>query len=225
MIFLNRTDAGRRLAAELEGYRAQEPVVLALPRGGVVVAYAIARALDAPLDVLVARKIGAPGHSELAIGAVAPGATVLNERMVSYLDVSTGYLERAIAEETREIERRERLYRKGRPGLDVAGKTVILVDDGLATGATASAAIDSLRRRRPPPARLVFAAPVCAPETATELRRKVDALICLHTPPEFGAVSLWYEHFAQTTDAEVLELLERARLERAAPPAPPALWI
>lgn len=217
MIFLDRTDAGRRLAAELAGYKAQEPVVLALPRGGVVMGYAIARALDAPLDVLVARKIGAPGYPEFAIGAVAPGATVLNERVVRYLDISKSYLKRAIAEETRELERREQLYRQGRPALDVAGRTVILVDDGLATGATAAAAIDSIKRRRP--ARLVFAAPVCAPDTAMELRRKVDALVCLHTPAEFGAVSLWYKDFAQTTDAEVLELLERARSQRAAPPA------
>jgi predicted phosphoribosyltransferase len=207
MIFADRTDAGQQLAPLLAAYRNEHPVVLALPRGGVPVGLVVARALGAPLDVLVARKLGAPGHAELGIGAVAPGATVLDQDAIRFLRIPDSYITRAAIQETAELERRERVYREGRPPAVVEGKTIILVDDGLATGVTARAAIASLRKRHPK--RIVFAAPVCAPETVARLRSEADDVVCVTCPPDFQAVGLWYRDFSPTSDAEVLSCLRQ----------------
>ena len=211
--FRDREDAGRRLAERLEQYRDEDPIILALPRGGVPVAYEISRGLRAPLDVFIARKLGAPRRKEFGIGAVAQGGVlVLNERAVEVLKIPEEYIERAVREETEEIERRLRLLRGDRPEPEVGGRIVILADDGLATGVTARAAIEALRRRDP--RRLILAAPVCAQPSAELLRPEADELICLKTPSDLTAISLWYEDFYQVPDEEVIELLERARRER-----------
>jgi putative phosphoribosyl transferase len=207
--FRNRVDGGRKLAERLERYRDQRPVVLALPRGGVVVGYEVAAALGAPLDVVVARKVGAPGNPEYAIGAIAPGVTVLNSNVVAELGVPLDYIEGTLARETVEMERRERTYRGGRPMEPVASRTVIVVDDGLATGATAAAALESLRKLGP--ARLVFAAPVVAPGSATALRGRADEVVWVLAPAAFHAVGEFYDDFRATTDEEVIALLERSR--------------
>jgi putative phosphoribosyl transferase len=211
--FRDREDAGRRLAEKLSGYRDEDPVVLALPRGGVPVAYEISLSLGAPLDVLLARKLGAPGRPELGIGAVAQGGvSVLNEDVVGALGIPEGYVERAAEEEKAEIERRLALLRGDRPEPEVAGRTAILVDDGLATGVTARAAVGALRLRGP--RRLVLAVPVCAERTAKALRPKADELVCLKAPSDLVAVGHWYRDFSQVPDEEVLALLERARLKQ-----------
>lgn len=214
-LFRDRQDAGRRLAGLLTGERSTNPIVLALPRGGVPVGYEIAHALDAPLDVFLVRKIGAPGQRELGIGAVAQGGIrILNEPAITMLDVPREELSRITAEETAELERRSRRYRGARALPNIRGRTVILVDDGLATGVSAAAAIRALQRLEP--ARLVLAVPVCAPETADALRPEVDAIVCVLTPKNFFAVGYWYHNFDQTTDEEVIDLLERARREHEA---------
>jgi predicted phosphoribosyltransferase len=205
MMFQDRYDAGRRLAQALEQYRDENPVILGLPRGGVVVGYEIARAMAAPLDVLVVRKLGAPGAEEFAIGAIAPGAILLSRELVAGLGVPQEYLESIIAREADELARRERVYRGTRQPLELKGRTVILVDDGLATGATAQAAVESLRRRGP--RKVVFAAPVCSVEGAKALEKVTDAVVCLECPESFGAVGYWYRDFSPTTDAEVIECL------------------
>lgn len=208
--FRDREDAGRRLAERLTWYRDESPIILALPRGGVPVGYEIARALHAPLDIFIARKLGAPGRPEFGIGAVAQGGVrVLNERAVQALGISEEYIERATQRETKEIERRLRLLRGDRPEPEIRGRTAILVDDGLATGVTARAAIEALRRRSP--RSLVLAVPVCAPQTVEALRQEVDELICLKCPSDFMAVGLWYRDFDQVEDEEVIALLESAR--------------
>lgn len=209
MLFRDREDAGRQLGERLAEYRVDDLLVLALPRGGVVVGYEVARALGAPLDIIVARKLGAPYQRELGIGAIAPGGVrVLDEQMVHQLGITPAQIERIVAEETQEMERRLQHYRGNRPLPQSAGRTVILVDDGLATGVTARAAIQAIRRQEP--RRLVLAVPVCPPETAQALHPLVDDLICLATPSDFHAVGLWYESFTQTSDDEVIYLLERA---------------
>jgi predicted phosphoribosyltransferase len=214
--FKDRRDAGRKLAGRLARYGDGPTVVFALPRGGVPVGYEISRALGAPLDVLVSRKLGAPGQPEFGIGAVAPGGVrVLNEYAVRQLGIPEDYLESVTALEIAEVERRLRYFRGGRPEPDVEGHTAILVDDGLATGVTARAAVEALRRRRP--ARIVLAAPVCAAQTAELFGPEVDELVCLESPPDLGAIGFWYRNFDQTPDEEVVELLERAREERGAP--------
>ncbi len=212
--FRDRKDAGRRLAKRLERYREESPIVLALPRGGVPVAYEISRALHAPLDVFLSRKLGAPGREEFGIGAVAQGGVrLLNERAVEALEIPKEYIERAAKEETEEIERRLRLLRgEGRPDPEVEGRTAILVDDGIATGVTVRAAIEALRQLHP--RRLVLAVPVCAEQTTETLRSEVDELICLEAPSNLMAISLWYRNFEQTSDEEVIELLEHARREQ-----------
>jgi putative phosphoribosyl transferase len=208
--FEDREDAGHKLAERLSRYRDERPVVFALPRGGVPVGYEISRSLGVPLEVLVARKLGAPGQPEFGIGAVAPdGVRVLNEEVVRRLGIPDEYIERITERETAEVERRLKHFRGERPEPDVRGRTVILVDDGLATGVTARAAIEALRRRQP--RRLVLAAPVCAAQTAELLAPKVDELVCLEAPPDLGAIGFWYRDFAQTPDEEVIELLERSR--------------
>lgn len=187
---------------------------MALPRGGVPVGAELARELGAELDVIVARKLGAPTQPELGIGAVAPGSVrVLDERLIGALAVPQEYLERITAQETAEIERRLRCFRGDHPPTPIAGRTVILVDDGIATGVTARAAIASLRAQAP--SRIVLAAPVCSPEGARILGAAVDETVCLHTPPDFRAVGLWYRNFDQTTDEEVIHLLELARAAAA----------
>lgn len=213
--FHDRREAGRVLAARLMHYAGRPDVlVLALPRGGVPVAFEVARALRAPLDVFLVRKLGVPGHEELAMGAIASGGVrVLNEEVVNVLRISAEDLDAVAAEEQRELERREQAYRDGRPAPDVRGRVVVLIDDGLATGSTMRAAVAALRRRGP--ARIVVAVPVGAPETCAEFQDEADEAVCARTPEPFYAVGLWYEDFAQTTDAEVHELLQRAAGEQA----------
>jgi putative phosphoribosyl transferase len=215
--FRDRRDAGQALAEKLALYAGRpDIVVLALPRGGVPVAYEVARALGAPLDAFLVRKLGLPGHEELAMGAVATGGVrVLNEDIVRALGIPPHVIDAVAAWQYEELTRRERLYRGDRPPADVRGRTVILVDDGLATGATMRAALAALRRQQP--ARLVVAVPTAALETCDEMRAEADDVVCATTPEPFYSVGLWYEDFSQTTDDEVRELLERARrVDRAA---------
>ena len=213
--YRDRTDAGRRLAAALDAHRGDPDVrVLALPRGGVPVAYEVAAALGAPLDVFVVRKLGVPGHEEYAMGAIASGdVVVLSADVVQRLGIDADAVRRVVEAERRELARRERRYRGDRPPPDVRGRTVILVDDGLATGSTMRAAIAALRQQGP--ARIVVAVPVAAAETCAELRGEVDDVVCPATPEPFHAVGLWYEDFSQTGDEEVRALLEHARGARA----------
>jgi predicted phosphoribosyltransferase len=210
MLFRDRTDAGRQLTAKLAAYAGRpDVIVLALPRGGVPVAFEVARALGAPLDVFLVRKLGYPGREELAMGAIASGGVrVLNEEVVRRLLVPDDVIEAVAAEEEEELQRRERLYRGDRPPADVRGRTVILIDDGLATGSTMRAAVVALRQQRP--ARIVVAVPVGAPETCAEFQTEADDAVCARTPEPFYAVGMWYRDFSQTTDEEVRKLLERA---------------
>src|ERR1700732_2271777 len=206
-LFRDRRDAGRLLAEKLAAYANRPDVlVLALPRGGVPVAYEVARGLGAPLDVVVGRKLGVPGYEELAMGAIATGGVrVLNDQLVERLGIGEQAIEAIAARERQELERRERLYRGDRPPLDVRGRTVILVDDGLATGATMHAAIDALRQQNP--ARIVVAVPTASPEACEEMKEKADDVICAITPEPFYAVGRWYHDFSQTADEEVGVLL------------------
>lgn len=208
--FRDRTEAGRELGERLKRYRGRDVIVLGLPRGGIPVAYEVAHALGAPMDVFLVRKLGAPGHPELAMGAIASGGVrVLNQDVISMLGVSEDTIAAVAADETRELERRDREYRGGRPVPDLRGRVVILVDDGLATGATMRAAAAAARGSEP--ARVVVAVPVAAPETCEEFRRDpvVDEIECARTPHPFQAVGMWYDDFRQVTDAEVQALLER----------------
>ena len=208
--FRDRGQAGRTLAESLSWLAGRDDLlVLGLPRGGVPVAYEVARALDAPLDVFVVRKLGLPGHEELAMGAIASGGVrVLNEPLIRELGVRDDELERVTAAETEELERRERAYRGDRAPVDVTARTVVLVDDGLATGATMRAA--ALAVREEGAASVVVAVPVAAAQTCDEFREVVDHVVCALTPEPFYAVGLWYEDFSPTSDEEVRELLARA---------------
>lgn len=206
ILFADRRDAGRRLAARLALLRLRDPLILALPRGGVPVGAEIADALGAQLDVVFVRKIGAPGQRELALGAVVEGSppqTVLNGELIRALDPPEGYVDREIAREIKEIERRRN--QAGRAVPEVAGRDVVVVDDGIATGATAKAALRALRGRGA--ARVVLAAPVGAPDAVADLSQDCDAVVCLATPDAFQAVGSFYEDFAQTTDEEVATCL------------------
>jgi predicted phosphoribosyltransferase len=211
VLFANRREAGRILASLVMKYADRDDVlVLALPRGGVPVAFEVARALNVPLDVFIVRKLGVPGHDELAMGAIATGGVrVLNEDVVISLELEPDVIDAVAAREKKELARRERLYRGARPAPDVHGRTVILVDDGVATGSTMRAAVAALRKQRP--ARIVVAVPVAAPETCEEFKTEVDEAICAATPRMFNGVGRWYEDFSQTTDDEVHELLTQAR--------------
>jgi predicted phosphoribosyltransferase len=210
MPFWDRADAGRQLAEKLSDYANRDDVlVLALPRGGVPVAFEVAQALHAPLDVFLVRKLGVPGQEELAFGAVASGGKrVLNSTVIHSEHLTQAQIETISATELRELERRERAYRGNRPPPQVRGRTVILVDDGLATGATMWAALLALREQEP--AQVVIAVPTASRDTCEEFRDHVDAIICAITPEPFYAVGLWYREFPQTTDDEVRELLSRA---------------
>ncbi len=214
--FRDRREAGRLLAATLDAYANRPDVlVLALPRGGVPVAYEVARARGVPLDVFLVRKLGVPGHEELAMGAIASGGVrVINDELVRALRIPDEVIDAVTAQEQQELARRERLYRGDHPPPDVRGRTVILVDDGLATGATMYAAVEALRQQQP--ARIVVAVPIAAPETCAELSGEVDDIVCAVTPQPFYAVGLWYEDFSPTTDDEVRDLLAQAREQVAA---------
>ena len=210
MQFRDRRQAGRRLAEQLrirqEKGALPDPVVLALPRGGVVVAQEVARALDAPLDVLVVRKIGAPFQEEFGVGAIAgDGEPLFNEGALEQLGLSRSDLAGTIERERAELHRREQLYRQGRPAPDLRGRTVIVVDDGLATGATARAAVRAVRRQAPE--QIVLAVPVGSPEASDLLRAEADDVVCLYRPASFMAVGLWYERFDQLSDQDVLTAL------------------
>jgi len=209
-LFQDRRDAGRFLATKLANYANRPDVlVLALPRGGVPVAFEVAKALNAPLDIFLVRKLGVPGHEELAMGAIATGGTrVLNQEVVQALGISPEVIGWVAAKELQELRRRERLYRGQRPPPDVQGRTVILIDDGLATGATMRAAVVALRQQGP--ARIVVAVPTAAPSTCAEFETEVDEIVCAVTPEPFYGVGLWYANFSQTTDEDVRNLLEDA---------------
>jgi putative phosphoribosyl transferase len=216
MLFENREEAGRVLARLLSAYADRDDVVvLALPRGGVPVAFEVATALGAPLDVFVVRKLGVPGYEELAMGAIASGdVRFLNTEMIAVLGLPETVIEATTARERTELERRERRYRGDRPLPDVRDRTVLLIDDGLATGSTMRAAVEALRRLAP--ARIVVAVPVADPATCAEMAAEADDVVCARTPRQFRAVGLWYADFSQTTDDEVRDLLERASVSHQA---------
>ncbi len=214
--FRDREEAGRMLAEKLRRY-AGDPsaLVLGLPRGGVVTAYEVAAALDLPLDVVVVRKLGTPGQQELAMGAIARGGIrVLNEDVVRALRIPQSKIDEAAKREEPELERREKLFRGDRPPLALANRTVIVVDDGLATGSTMLVAIQCIRAQKP--SGIVMAVPVAPPRTRERFRSEVDELICLSSPEEFSAVGEWYDDFAQVNDAEVVDLMQKAAARSAA---------
>lgn len=210
-LFRNRSEAGRALAERVRtAVPESHPLILALPRGGVPVAFEVARALHAELDVFLVRKLGMPGEEELALGAIASGGVrVLNKELIGYMRVPDDVLEEVTSREQHELERREQMYRKGRAPASVAGRTVVLIDDGLATGASMLAASRALRPQGA--ARIVVAVPVASRQTCDDFRREVDEIICLATPHPFGAVGIWYEDFAQISDQQVRILLEEER--------------
>lgn len=210
MIFQDRYDAGRQLAAEVERLELDDPVIIGLPRGGVPVAYEVARALHAPLDIIIVRKVGAPQNPEYGIGAIAEGHEgIINRVEVDRLGISQRELDRIVAQERDELERRRERFRSRYPMLDVTDRTAVLVDDGLATGVTANVAVRALRDRGAK--RVILAVPVGAPPSVERLGRLVDQVVCLSAPPEFRAVGTWYNDFRPTTDDEVMELLAAAR--------------
>jgi putative phosphoribosyl transferase len=209
VIFVDRQEAGRRLAEALADLKGQDVVVLGIPRGGVVVATEVARAYGWSLDTVIPRKIRAPGNPELGLGAIAPGVRVLDQRMLDVLGVSEQYLEREIAEEEREIERRSEAYRRGRPAVDVKDKVVVVVDDGIATGGTATAAVRWAKAQGA--RKVILAVPVAPAEGVRNLSREADEVVCLETPEPFYAVGQWYQEFPQTSDEEVVQILDEAR--------------
>lgn len=208
--FRDRAEAGRILARHLQHYGDRtDVVVLALPRGGVPVAHEVAHALSSPLDVFLVRKLGVPGQEELAMGAIASGGTrVLNDEVIAELGIPESIVEEASRRQQEELQRQEQLYRGNRPPIDGRGKTVILIDDGLATGSTMRAAVRALRQEHP--ARIVVAVPTGAASTCEQLRQEVDEVVCVIMPEVFYAVGLWYQDFSQTTDEQVRDLLSRS---------------
>ena len=209
MLFKDQVSAGERLAKELKKYKSQNAVILAIPRGGVATGFGLAQKLNLPLDVIVTRKIGAPDNPERAIGAVGEtkGSLWMNKKLTSQLGVSKDYLQSETKIQKLEIKRREGVYRKGKKALDLKNKVVILVDDGIATGATMIAAIREIRNMKPE--KIVVAIPVAPPETVEELKQEADEVVCLQTPRLFFAVGQWYENFKQYSDKEVIKLLGR----------------
>ncbi|HEX7565403.1 MAG TPA: phosphoribosyltransferase family protein [Bradyrhizobium sp.] len=217
MDFQDRSDAGRRLAEALSSYKDRHPIVLALPRGGVPVAAEVAAALDAPLDLILVRKIGVPTQPELAMGAVVDGTApivVRNEEVIELSGTTADEFDAACARELAEIERRRQLYIGDRPRAEITGQVVIVIDDGIATGATTRAALQAIRNRKPK--ELVLAVPVAPPDTITKLRGEVDALVCLETPELFGAIGYFYRDFRQVSDQEVVAILKRFPAKRPA---------
>jgi putative phosphoribosyl transferase len=210
MIFLNRTDAGRKLAGRLAAYANRaDVIVLALPRGGVPVAFEVARALHAPLDVFLSRKLGVPGQEELAFGALASGGVrVLDQDLIRQVGISPEEVARVTKKAKKELERRESVYRAGRPPLRVEGLTALLVDDGIATGSSIRAGAKALREMKP--ARIVIAVPVAPASTCKRLRDEVDELVCLHMPEMFFAIGQFYEDFSQLSDEEVIDFLRQS---------------
>lgn len=210
MIFRDRQNAGQQLAHKLIKYKDEKPVVIALPRGGVVIGYEVAKALNAPLDVIVSRKIGAPLQPEFGIGAIAPnGVRVLDIKSIKLVRASEAEIEKIIELETAEMKRRIKVYRGDAPPPDLSGKSVILVDDGLATGVTAMAAILSIKQMNPE--KIILAVPVSPPDTANKFRQEVDEFICLSEPQNFFAVGAHYEDFEQVTDKQVIDLLRQSK--------------
>ncbi len=223
--FRDRKEAGKLLAAQLAAYANQQDlIVLALPRGGVPVGFEIAQALHAPLDVIVVRKLGVPGQEELAMGAIATsGIRILNKDVVQFLNIPDEVVDHVTAQELKELERRERLYRGERPAYDVGGRTIILVDDGIATGATMHAAVAAIKQRQP--TCIIIAVPTAAPSTCDEFAMEVDELVCVIRPEPFIAVGYWYRQFSQTSDEEVHHLLEQANQRTSTIPRnTPTTW-
>ena len=209
MVFKDRKQAGEQLAQKLVQYKGQDTLVLAIPRGGVVVGEEVARVLDSPLDVIVTRKIGAPGNPEFAIGAIGPYDQIfLNQEAITRYNIPKEYLNAEIGRQGVEMERREKVYREGKPPLELKDKTVLLVDDGIATGANVKVAVKSVKCQRPK--KLILAVPVGPKETIEELKKEVDELVCLATPEIFYAVGQFYQEFSQTTDEEVMEILRKS---------------
>lgn len=215
MIFADRADAGRQLAAKLAGYAGRPDVlVLGVPRGGVAVAFEVAEALRAPMDVFLSRKLGVPGQEELAFGALASGGVrVLDQNLIREMNIAGPVIERITEDAKTELERRERVYREDRPSLELAGKSIVLVDDGIATGSSTMAAIQTLRQLQPK--RLVLAVPVAPASACKRLREQVDEMVCAHAPERFYAIGQFYENFAQVADEEVTDLLRQSARNRA----------
>lgn len=210
MLYRDRQDAGIQLAEHLTKYASENPIIIALPRGGVVLGFEVAKKLNAPLDVVATRKIGAPFHPEFGVGAIAPnGVRVLNFEALKLLKIPESLIEQIIERETIEMNRRANLYRKDLSPLDLRDKTVIVVDDGLATGVSTQAAIQSIKMMNPK--KIILAVPVSPPETAKKFRTEVDEFLCLNVMPDFYAVGAYYDNFAQVTDDEVINLLQAAR--------------
>jgi putative phosphoribosyl transferase len=209
VIFVDRLEAGRQLAEALSDLKGEDVVVLGVPRGGVVVAAEVARAHGWPLDTVIPRTVRAPGNPELGLGAIAPGVRVLDERMLEMLGVSESYLEREIAEEEQEIERRSEAYRRGRAAVDVTDRVAVVVDDGIATGGTATAAVRWAKAKGA--RKVILAVPVAPADGVRNLSREADEVVCLETPEPFYAVGQWYQEFPQTSDEEVVHILEEAR--------------
>lgn len=210
MYYIDRYDAGRKLADALLQYKDEKPLILALPRGGVVLGYEVSKTLKAPLDVFIARKIGVPFYPELGIGAIAPnGIKILNKQLIKSLNIPENEVEKVIELETKELNRRLELYRGDSPPLNLSGRTVILVDDGLATGVTAKASVLSIKKSNAK--KIILAVPVSPPDTANEFRNEVDVFLCLHEPKEFYAVGAYYLNFNQISDNEVIDLLNKAK--------------
>lgn len=209
MIYNDRQDAGKALAEKLKKYSDEKPVIVALPRGGVVLGYEVAKALKSQLDIVVPRKIGVPHNPELGIGAIAPGQiSILNNDLISRLNISRQEVDEIIEEETAEMNRRINLYRKNLPDISLYNKTVIIVDDGIATGLSTLAAVRSVKLLKPK--QIILAVPVCPLNSAVRFEQYIDEFICLNAMPDFYAVGIYYKNFAQTTDEEVIDLLQKA---------------